>query len=74
MSARPQMQFQWESWFVEMCVATAVVVVLTMTLLGREARQKKIALERQLQEISWVQQAEKKRSCSIQSHRKKRAC
>ena len=52
------MQFQLESWFVEMCVATAVVVVLTMTLLGREARQKKIALERQLQEISWVQQAE----------------
>ena len=50
---------QLESWFVEMCVATAVVVVFTLTLLGREARQKKIALERQLQEMTLrVQQAE----------------
>ena len=59
MSERAASKMQLESWFVEMCVATAVVVVFTLTLLGREARQKKIALERQLQEMTLrVQQAE----------------
>ena len=36
MSERAASKMQLESWFVEMCVATAVVVVFTLTLLGRE--------------------------------------
>ena len=51
---------QLESWFVEMSVATALVAVVTLTLLGREARQKTIALERQLDDMTLrVQHAER---------------
>ena len=41
-----------ESWFVAMWVTTTVLVVVTLTLLGREARQKNSALKRQLQEMT----------------------
>ena len=41
-----------ESWFVAMWVTTTVVVVVTLTLLGREARQKNSALHRQMQEMT----------------------
>ena len=45
-------------WFVAMWVTTTVVVVVTLTLLGREARLKNSALKRQIQEMT-LQHAEK---------------
>ena len=47
-----------EPWFVAMWVTTTVVVVVTLTLLGREARLKNSALERQMQQMT-LQHAEK---------------
>ena len=47
-----------ETWFVAMWVTTTVVVVVTLTLLGREARLKNSALKRQIQEMT-LQHAEK---------------